>query len=69
MHNIQASIFQNIKGEEGIASILLRILFLMIFFCNIPFIFFAGKIALMSVVHQIFYKKDIAEVAEAELEN
>ena len=69
MQNIQASIFQNIKGEEGIASILLRILFLMIFFCNIPFIFFAGKIALMSVIHQIFYKKEVAEVAEAELEN
>ena len=41
----------------------------MIFFCNIPFIFFAGKIALMSVIHQIFYKKDVSEVAEAELEN
>lgn len=67
MQNIQSSIFQNIKSEEGIASILLRILFLMIFFCNIPFIFFAGKIALMSVVHQILYKKDVAvEATEVE---
>ena len=69
MQNIQSSIFQNIKSEEGIASILLRILFLMIFFCNIPFIFFAGKIALMSVVHQIFYKKDVAEATEVGQEN
>ena len=38
----------------------------MIFFCNIPFIFFAGKIALMAVIHQIFYKKDAAEVADLE---
>ena len=67
MQNIQSSIFQNIKSEEGIASILLRILFLMIFFCNIPFIFFAGKIALMSVVHQILYKKDVVvEATEVE---
>lgn len=38
----------------------------MIFFCNIPFIFFAGKIALMSVIHQIFYKKDAAETVDIE---
>lgn len=49
--NISPSIFNNIKQEEGISSILLRILFLLIFFCNIPFVFFAGKIALMAVVH------------------
>ena len=42
----------------------------MIFFCNIPFIFFAGKIALMSVIHQLFFKKDVAETADVEqLEN
>ena len=37
--NIAQSIFTNIQGEEGIPSILLRCIFLMIFFCNIPFIF------------------------------
>ena len=66
MQNIQSSIFQNIKSEEGIASILLRILFLMIFFCNMPFVFFAGKGYLMAVIHQIFYKKDVAETTEVE---
>ena len=55
--NIKPSIFENIKEEAGIPSILLRCLFLMIFFCNIPFIFFAGKIALMSIVHQCCFNK------------
>ena len=49
--NIQPSIFDNIKQEEGVSSVLLRVLFLLIFFCNIPFVFFAGKLALMAVVH------------------
>lgn len=55
--NIQPSIFDNIKLDEGISSILLRCLFMMIFFCNIPFVFFAGKTALISVIHQCFFKK------------
>lgn len=55
--NIEPSIFQNIKHEQGIASILLRCVFLLIFFCNIPFVFFAGKIALMAIIHQCFYAK------------
>ena len=50
--NIEPSIFNNIKQEGGVPSILLRCLFLLIFFCNIPFVFFAGKVALMAVVHQ-----------------
>ena len=55
--NITPSIFDNIKTEAGIPSVLLRCIFLLIFFCNIPFVFFAGKIALMAIVHQCFYAK------------
>ena len=55
--NIQPSIFNNIQAESGFASIALRFLFLMIFFCNIPFVFFAGKIALLAVVHQCCFAK------------
>ena len=55
--NIQPSIFDNIKTDDSIASIALRCLFLTIFFCNIPFVFFAGKIALTAVAFQCFYKK------------
>lgn len=32
-------------------------MFLLIFFCNIPFVFFAGKIALLAVVHQLAFEK------------
>ena len=42
--------------DDGFASVALRSLFLVIFFCNIPFVFFAGKIALICVVHQCCYK-------------
>ena len=55
--NVQPSIFNNIKEEEGLSPILLQCLFLLIFFCNIPFVFFAGKIALMAVLHQCCYSK------------
>jgi len=41
--------------------VLLQCLFLLIFFCNIPFVFFAGKIAMMAVIHQCcFSKKSVA---------
>lgn len=53
--NVQPSIFNNIKLQDDISSVLLRILFLLIFFCNIPFVFFAGKLALMAVIHQCCY--------------
>ena len=62
--NIQQSIFVNIQQEEGIASVLLRCLFLMIFFCNIPFVFFAGKVALLAVVYECFYEKKATTVFE-----
>ena len=54
---IAPSIFNNIKEEEGLAPVLLQCLFLAIFFCNIPFIFFAGKIAFMAVMHQCCFSK------------
>ena len=37
----------------------------MIFFCNIPFIFFAGKTALIAVIHQCFYQKKVNAIAPA----
>lgn len=61
--NISPSIFDNIKEEDGAPSVILRFLFLIIFFCNIPFVFFAGKLALMAIVHQCFYQKKPATAA------
>ena len=55
--NVDPSIFNNIKQEEGFAPVLLQCLFLTIFFCNIPFIFMAGKIAFLAVIHQCCFKR------------
>lgn len=52
-YNIDPSIFENIKEDDGILSVALRCLFLVIFLCNIPFIFFAGKEALLNVVAEL----------------
>jgi len=40
---IQPNIFENIKEDKGVLSIVLRTLFLFIFLCNIPFVFYAGR--------------------------
>ncbi len=48
--NIKPSIFENIKGDKGFLSILLRILFLFIFMCNIPFVFFAGRECFITII-------------------
>ena len=38
----------------------------MIFFCNLPFVFFAGKVALLAVVHECLYKKGASEEEKEE---
>jgi len=62
--NISPSIFNNIKEEKGFAPILLQCLFLLIFFCNIPFIFFAGKSSVIAIIHQCCFKKKQIAVDE-----
>ena len=66
--NVEPSIFNNIKNEEGIFPTLLMCLFLLIFFCNIPFVFFAGKIAFMAIVHQCCFLKKPRQQTDEELE-
>ena len=51
--NIKQSIFENMKDQRDISTISLLSLFLIIFCCNIPFIFFAGKLSVISIV-QLF---------------
>ena len=48
--NIQPSIFENIQYDNSWFSIILRCLFMLIFICNIPFIFFPGKQAILSII-------------------
>ena len=41
--NIQPSVFENIQYDQSWFSVVLRCLFMLIFICNIPFIFFPAK--------------------------
>ena len=50
LHNIKQSIFENMSGKRDISTLSLLSLFLIIFCCNIPFIFFAGKLSVISIV-------------------
>lgn len=59
--NVNPSIFNNIKKEEGKSPLILLCLFLVIFCCNIPFVFFVGKTAFMAVIHQCCYSKRTEE--------
>lgn len=48
--DIQPNIFENIKQDKGAISICLRALFMLIFVCNIPFTFIAGKECLLTFI-------------------
>jgi Ca2+/Na+ antiporter len=48
--DLKQSIFENIKNDPGMLSIALRILFLLIFLCNIPFVFFPGKECVLTMI-------------------
>lgn len=48
--NIKPSIFENLQTDNSWFSITLRIIFMLIFICNIPFIFFPGKQSILSII-------------------
>ena len=50
LDNIQQSIFENMKDSRDNFTLTLLAFFLIIFLCNIPFIFFAGKVCIISIV-------------------
>ena len=54
--NIAQSIFENMKASHDIETTMLLVLFLVIFCCNIPFLFFAGKVSIISIV-QLHYSR------------
>ena len=51
--NLQPNIFENIKQDKGFISICLRCLFMLIFVCNIPFTFIAGKECLLTFIMEL----------------
>jgi hypothetical protein len=63
-HNIQQSIFENLKQDQSNPlSIGIRLLFLVIFLCNIPYLFFPGKLSVLNV-YQEYKKKCFSEAIE-----
>ena len=59
--NIEQNIFDNLKTSDDIFSILLRIVFLQIFLCAIPFIFFAGKLSILAIAQKCTSEDEIPE--------
>ena len=55
--NIMTNIFDNFAKESDLVSKVILYLFLVIFLCNIPFVFFAGKIALIAMIETVLTLK------------
>ena len=68
MENIQPSILDNLKTEKSPAITILYVIFLAIFFSNIPFVFFAGKNSLFGII-EICSKKKPQEEQEISTTN
>jgi len=47
---IEMSLFDNLKEDSGVLSVGIRLLFLIIFLCNIPYLFFPGKISILNAL-------------------
>ena len=56
--NVMTNIFDNFAKETDVVSKVILYLFLVIFLCNIPFVFFAGKIALIAMIDTMLKLKD-----------
>ena len=56
--NIMPSLFENITNDPGIFSVILRAMFLFIFVCNIPFVFFPGKAALLGLIGELMLPQE-----------
>ncbi|CDW90791.1 UNKNOWN [Stylonychia lemnae] len=64
---LKPSIFENIKNDSGIISYTLRSLFSLIFFCNIPFVFFAGKECVLTMILE-YRERKVSIKLEKDLE-
>jgi hypothetical protein len=50
--DVNVNLFENLNADPGLSSVLVRVLFLIIFFCNIPFLFFPGKISIINAIYE-----------------
>ena len=55
-NNIQQSIFDNLKQDSGILSVGIRGIFLVIFICNIPYLFFPGKLSILNILQEYRFR-------------
>ena len=51
--NLHPSIFENLKTEDSLISKQIRVLFLLIFLCNMPFIFFPGRDGILVILDEV----------------
>jgi uncharacterized membrane protein YidH (DUF202 family) len=65
--NIQQSIFENLKNDQtNPLSIGIRVLFLVIFLCNIPYLFFPGKLSILNA-YQEYKQRCFSRVIEKKM--
>ena len=50
--DIEVSLLNNMKNDNGILSVGVRVLFLIIFLCNIPYLFFPGKMSVLNALQE-----------------
>lgn len=65
---IEVSLFDNMKDDHGILSVGVRILFLVIFLCNIPYLFFPGKMSVLNALQEYRFRV-FSKVLEANIQH
>lgn len=65
---IEVSLFDNMKDDHGILSVGVRILFLVIFLCNIPYLFFPGKMSVLNALQEYRFRV-FSKVLEANIQS
>lgn len=58
------NIFENIQMENNIPSYFVRFVFVLIFLCNIPFIFLPGKECLLMIIDEVRHKTISQQIAK-----
>ena len=63
---LKASVLNNVDEEQNAYSYIIRVAFLLVLACHIPYIFFAGKEAVLIVIDEL-YGKSISGALEYKL--
>ena len=52
IENIKQSLFENLSQDQDILSVGIRVVFLIIFLNNIPFLFYPGKLSILNALQE-----------------